>query len=45
MSPTLGDALTQTGVSTLQPQTTPESKGVSSVIQASGIIRIIFKRP
>ena len=45
VSPTLGDALTQTGVSTLQPQTTPESKGVSSVIQASGIIRIIFKRP
>jgi hypothetical protein len=45
VSPTLGDALAPTGVQTLQSQPTPQSKGISSVIQASGIIRIIFKRP
>jgi hypothetical protein len=45
VSPTLGDVVTQTGTSTIQTNPTTESKGISSVVQASGIIRIIFRRP
>ena len=45
LSPTLGDIVTQTGTGTIQTNPTPESKGISSVVQASGVIRIIFRRP
>ena len=40
-----GDLTTQSGISSTVSNTTPESQGISSVIQASGIIRIIFRRP
>jgi len=33
------------GGATVKPDLTPASQGISSVVQASGIIRIIFKRP
>lgn len=33
------------GLPTVSSHPTPDSQGVSSVVQASGIIRIIFKRP
>jgi hypothetical protein len=49
LSGTLGDQLSQaTGTdatATVKPQTTPDSQGISSLAQASGIIRIIFRRP
>jgi tetratricopeptide (TPR) repeat protein len=41
----MGEVTGQTGTGTTRSDPTPESKGISSVIQASGIIRIIFKRP
>ncbi len=44
VSGTIGD-VAQTGITTLPSNPTPESQGVSSIIQASGIIRIIFRRP
>jgi TolA-binding protein len=45
VSATVGDLTTHSGISSTVSNTTPESQGVSSVIQASGIIRIIFRRP
>jgi tetratricopeptide (TPR) repeat protein len=45
VSPSVSDVVAQTGTGTIVSQTTPESKGISSVVQASGVIRIIFKRP
>lgn len=45
VSPSLGDMVAPTGTSTIQAQPTPESQGISSVIQASGVIRIIFRLP
>jgi len=45
VSATVGDLTTQSGISSTVSNTTPESQGISSVIQASGIIRIIFRRP
>ena len=45
VSATIGDLTTQSGISSTVSNTTPESQGISSVIQASGIIRIIFRRP
>jgi hypothetical protein len=45
VSGTIGDLTVQSGISSTVSNTTPESQGVSSVIQASGIIRIIFRRP
>ena len=45
VSSTLGDANGQNAISSTVSQTTPESQGISSVVQASGIIRIIFRRP
>jgi tetratricopeptide (TPR) repeat protein len=45
-TPTIADVTGgQTGVSSIVTNPTPESQGISSVIQASGIIRIIFRRP
>jgi hypothetical protein len=45
LSPTIADVTGQTGVSSTISDATTESQGVTSVIQASGVIRIIFKRP
>jgi len=45
VSATVGDVTTSSGISTTVSNPTPESQGISSVIQASGIIRIIFRRP
>ena len=45
VSATVGDATTQSGLSSTISKTTPESQGISSVVQATGIIRIIFRRP
>ena len=45
VSQTLADVTSQTGISSVASHPTPESQGVTSVVQASGIIRIIFKRP
>jgi len=51
-SPSQGDGMSQltsgmptTGTPTTQSERTPESRGIGTVIQASGVIRIIFKRP
>ena len=45
-TPTIADVTGgQTGVSTIVTNPTPQSQGISTVIQASGIIRIIFHRP
>jgi len=46
VSPTVGDLTTTgSGIGTTVSNTTPESQGISSVVQASGILRIIFRRP
>ena len=46
VSPTVGDLTTTgSGIGTTVSNTTPESQGISSVVQASGMIRIIFRRP
>src|SRR3989449_7685281 len=45
VSATVGDLTAQNGISSTVSKTTPESQGISSVIQASGIIRIIFRLP
>jgi tetratricopeptide (TPR) repeat protein len=43
--PPAGGLPAATGAESIKPKLTPESKGISSVTQASGIIRIIFRRP
>ena len=45
VSATIGDVTGQTGINSVLSNPTPESQGISSVVQASGIIRIIFRRP
>ena len=45
VSAVVGDLTTQSGLSTTISKTTSESQGISSVVQATGIIRIIFRRP
>jgi tetratricopeptide (TPR) repeat protein len=45
VSATIGDVTGQSGISSITTNPTPESQGISSVVQASGIIRIIFRRP
>jgi TolA-binding protein len=45
VSATMGDVSGQNGLGATLANPTPESQGISSVIQASGIIRIIFRRP
>jgi hypothetical protein len=45
VSATVGDVTPQSGLSSTISKTTPESQGISSVVQATGIIRIIFRRP
>jgi len=44
VSGTIGD-VGQNGIGATLANPTPESQGISSVVQASGIIRIIFRRP
>jgi len=44
-NPSLGGVLTDNGNVTTKPELTPATRGMNSVTQASGIIRIIFKRP
>jgi len=44
VSATIGDVV-QTGITTVASNPTPESQGISSVLQASGVLRIIFRLP
>jgi hypothetical protein len=41
----VSDVTTQTGTGAIKNEPTTESAGINTVVQASGIIRIIFKRP
>ena len=45
VSATVGDVAGQNGISSTVSNPTPESQGIWSVIQATGIIRIIFRLP
>ncbi len=45
VSPSLADALQNTGGSTTQIDLTAASQGITSLTQASGVLRIIFRRP
>ena len=45
LTPTVSDAVTQTGTAAIQNHPTPESQGINSVVQASGVLRIIFHLP
>lgn len=45
VSGTIGDITGPTGINTILSNPTPESQGISSVVQASGILRIIFRKP
>ena len=45
VSGTIGDVTGPTGINTILSNPTPESQGISSVVQASGILRIIFRKP
>ena len=45
VSPSSADALTPTGIKSIASHPTNESQGITSVVSASGVIRIIFKLP
>ena len=45
VSTTVGDATGANPISSTVSNTTPESQGISSVVQATAVIRIIFRRP
>jgi hypothetical protein len=45
VSGTLGDLTGQTGISAVGTNATSDSQGISSITQASGILRIIFNKP
>jgi hypothetical protein len=45
VSPSPADALTATGIKSIASHPTNESQGITSVVSASGVIRIIFKLP
>src|SRR5438477_4341726 len=45
VSPSPADALTATGITSIASHPTNESQGITSVVPASGVIRIIFKLP
>jgi len=45
LQPSLGSLTTETGATSLSSDPTTESTGITSVIAASGVIRIIFRRP
>lgn len=45
VSQTIGDLTGHTGGDNVASNPTTESQGITSIVQASGVIRIIFKRP
>lgn len=45
VSGTIGDVTGATGINSVLTNPTSDSQGISSIIQASGILRIIFRRP
>ena len=45
VSQTIGDLTAQTGATAVTNNPTTESKGINNIVQASGVIRIIFKLP
>ena len=45
VSGTIGDATGSTGINSVLTNPTSDSQGISSIVQASGILRIIFRRP
>jgi TolB-like protein len=45
VSPSVSDVTGQTGTGSILTQPTPQSQGITSVVQASGVLRIIFRRP
>lgn len=45
VSGTIGDVSGATGIKSVLTNPTPDSRGVSSIVQASGILRIIFRKP
>ena len=45
VSGTIGDVTGSTGIKSVLSNPTPDSRGVSSIVQASGILRIIFRKP
>jgi hypothetical protein len=45
LQPSSGGIVPHTGASSLDSHPTPESKGINTVVQASGVLRIIFRRP
>jgi TolA-binding protein len=45
LTPTVSDAVAQTGTTAIQNHPTPESQGINSVVQASGVLRIIIHLP
>ena len=45
VSQTIGDLTAQTGATSVTSNPTTESKGINNIVQASGVIRIIFKLP
>lgn len=45
VSSTIGDLTAQTGATAVTSNPTTESKGINNIVQASGVIRIIFKLP
>lgn len=45
VSQTIGDLTAQTGATAVTSNPTTESKGINNIVQASGVIRIIFKLP
>lgn len=45
LSPTIADLTGQSSISSINTNPTPDSQGITSVVQASGILRIIFHKP
>jgi hypothetical protein len=45
VSGTIGDLTGSTGIKSVLANPTSDSQGISSIVQASGILRIIFRRP
>jgi tetratricopeptide (TPR) repeat protein len=45
VSASIGDVTAQTGATAVTNNPTTESKGITNIVQASGVVRIIFKLP
>ena len=45
VSGTIGDLTGSTGIKSVLANPTSDSQGISSIVQASGILRVIFRRP